>query len=183
MRIKFTVALTLLGVAVAALAPMTASAADQAVRVPLDVEVYGKPTDESTKRSEDLKAGSKVLLLKQRADHWCNVASGTDPVPGGKGWIWCGQGGDNQDYSVQPVVAEAPAGGGGTGPGEATEAPKAFQCIAEVSQPANPAGATPTAIPFQAADVTIAEAMYRSAIQAQGLVILPDKQVICTALN
>lgn len=95
------------------LSSQTATAADQAVVVPLDVDVFGVPEDDGTIRPEPLSAGSHVLLLLERADHWCHVASGRDPVPGGSGWIWCGLGGDGQDYSVQPVGAEPAPGGGG----------------------------------------------------------------------
>ena len=79
-----------------------------AVEVPLDVDVYDQPADESTKRSQFLKGKSQVILLHQNADHWCNVAPGKDPIPGGTGWIWCGKGDDGQDYSVRKVTADKP---------------------------------------------------------------------------
>jgi hypothetical protein len=92
--------------------PGPASAADQAVIVPLDVDVYGVPEDDGTKQPQPLNGGSQVLLIEQRADNWCHVTSGKDSVPGGEGWIWCGPGGDNQDYSVRPVDGGQPGGGG-----------------------------------------------------------------------
>jgi hypothetical protein len=121
MRTAFALVLTLLAaVASSTIAVTPADAADQAVIVPLDVDVYGVPEDDSTKQPQPLGGGSQVLLVEQRNDGWCHVASGKDPVPGGEGWIWCGLGGDNQDYSVQPVPGEPPAGGGAA-PGEPIE--------------------------------------------------------------
>ena len=68
--------------------------------VPLDVDVYDKPGGEGTKRPQFLKGGSQVYL-QQEVDNWCKVAG--DAVPGDVGWIWCGMGDDNQDYSLKPV--------------------------------------------------------------------------------
>jgi hypothetical protein len=114
MRLAFAFPMTLLAaLAVFGGAGGPVVAADQAVIVPLDVDVYGVPEDDGTKQPQPLSGGSQVLLVEQRADNWCHVMSGRDPVPGGEGWIWCGPGGDNQDYSVRPVEGEQPAGGGG----------------------------------------------------------------------
>ena len=112
--------LTMLGVLAAFVAPAgPAQAAGQAVIVPLDVDVYGVPEDDGTKQPDFLKAGSQVVLIENRGDNWCHVGSGRDPVPGGEGWIWCGPGGDNEDYTLQPAGEENPAG-----EGEPAEAPE-----------------------------------------------------------
>lgn len=120
MRLTFRTVLPILGaLALPNLASLPALAGDApAVIVPLDVDVYGVPEDDSTKRPEFLRGGSEVLLLEQRSDDWCHVAPGRDPIPGGEGWIWCGSGGDDGDYRVQPAGA-APAGGPGEEPGGA----------------------------------------------------------------
>ncbi len=71
-----------------------------------DVDVYDKPGGEGTKQPEFLKAGSWVILYEERDDHWCDVGSKTDPVPGGRGWIWCGMGDDAKDYSLRRLTAD-----------------------------------------------------------------------------
>ena len=110
------------------LAPQSpAKAADgQMVTAPLDVDVYDKPGGEGKARSDFLPGGSKVELLKENGDHWCNVQG--DAVPGGPGWIWCGMGDDGKNYKLTPVADNPPepsepteptepAGGGGAGGG------------------------------------------------------------------
>ena len=83
------------------LALLPAKAAEDAsplVKVPLDVDVYDQPGGQG-KSSQVLNGGSEVYLLEERADHWCRIQLDK----GGAGWIWCGEGEDGQDYSVQRV--------------------------------------------------------------------------------
>ncbi len=80
---------------------MAAENAGTLVKVPFDVDVYDQPGGEGNKRPQFLKGGSEVYLLKED-DHWCNVQG--DAVPGGPGWVWCGIGDDNQDYTLKPVM-------------------------------------------------------------------------------
>jgi hypothetical protein len=98
------------GVALGFMAPplraMAPERAGNLVKVPLDVDVYDEPGGEGKKRAQLLKGGSEVYLLEERADHWCNVQFDK----GGTGWIWCGEGDDGQNYSVQPIAG----GEGGT---------------------------------------------------------------------
>ena len=89
------------------------------VEIPLDVDVYDQPGGEGKPRGV-LAGGSQVDLLQRNDDQWCQVAGAKDPVPGGSGWIWCGQGEDGHDYAVKPVSADAPEGGM-TEPTEPTE--------------------------------------------------------------
>lgn len=113
MRTAFALFLTFFAAAASSTIALTSvDAAEQAVIVPLDVDLYGVPEDDSTRQPQPLGGGSHVLLVEQRDDGWCHVASGKDPVPEGEGWISCAVGGDGQDYSVQPVPGEPPAGGG-----------------------------------------------------------------------
>lgn len=99
-----------------------ASALDgYAVRVPLDIDIYDQPGGEGKPRPQHLKAGSEVSLIEESDDHWCQVDSWRDPVPGGKGWIWCGKGDDGEDYSVTKLTADEinapkPDQGGGMAP-------------------------------------------------------------------
>jgi len=101
-----------------ATAPATALDGE-AVRVPLDVDVYDEPGGVGQARPEQLKGGSRLILMNEN-EHWCHVDNWKDPVPGGKGWIWCGQGDDGQDYSVTKLSADEinapePGQGGGAG--------------------------------------------------------------------
>jgi hypothetical protein len=76
-----------------------------AVRVPIDVDIYDRPGGDGKKHSQHLRGGSLVTLTKEQ-DHWCAVESWKDPVPGGKGWVWCGKGDDGMDYSVTKLTPE-----------------------------------------------------------------------------
>jgi hypothetical protein len=69
-------AFILAGLALAA-APANAGDSD-IVEVPLDVDIYDKPADESTKRPQFLKGGTQVLLMQKNSDDWCQAGlSGT----------------------------------------------------------------------------------------------------------
>lgn len=87
------------------------STAAEMVAVPLDVDVYDHPGGEGKPRKKNLRANSTVNLLVKRKDHWCQVEG--DAVPGGKGWVWCGKGGDQKNYALMPVGT-----GGSTSTGE-----------------------------------------------------------------
>jgi hypothetical protein len=90
---------TCISLVLVGLALLPATAAENAlVKVPLDVDVYDQPGGQG-KSSQFLNGGSEVYLLEERADHWCHIQLDK----GGTGWIWCGEGEDGQDYSVQRV--------------------------------------------------------------------------------
>lgn len=120
MRIRSSRRLVALAVTGLSIATVPASALDgYAVRVPLDIDVYDQPGGAGQARPQLLAGGSRVSLINEN-DHWCEVDSWKDPVPGGKGWIWCGMGDDGQDYSVTKLSAEEinapePGQGGGAG--------------------------------------------------------------------
>lgn len=80
--------------------PAISTAAEMVV-VPLDVDVYDHPGGEGKPRKKNLQANSTVTLLVKRKDHWCQVEG--DAVPGGKGWVWCGIGGDQKNYALLPA--------------------------------------------------------------------------------
>jgi hypothetical protein len=103
----------------------TRAADGQMVTVPLDVDVYDKPGGKGKARPDFLPGGSKVELLKENGNHWCNVQG--DAVPGGPGWVWCGVGDDGKSYKLtgsdstpeptEPTEPTEPAGGEGAGGG------------------------------------------------------------------
>lgn len=96
-----------LALATLMLAPLPASALDgYGVEVPLDVQVYDQPGGVGTPRQQDLRGGSRVILSNETSEHWCQVLSWRDPVPGGSGWIWCGAGLDGQDYSLRRLSVD-----------------------------------------------------------------------------
>ncbi len=70
-----------------------------------DVDVYAEPGGIG-KPISMLRKNSQVELVDQRPDHWCNVEGGDVPGPGNFGWVWCGKGKNNKDYSLKPVVAD-----------------------------------------------------------------------------
>jgi hypothetical protein len=76
-----------------------------AAKVPLDVDVYDQPGGVGKARPQHLKGGSRVSLSNEK-DNWCEVDSWKDPVPGDKGWIWCGMDDDGQDSSVTRLTPE-----------------------------------------------------------------------------
>jgi hypothetical protein len=134
MSARSTLAAFMLAVLALAAAPASAGDSD-IVEVPLDVDIYDKPADESTKRPQFLKGGTQVLLMQKNSDDWCQIATANAPIPGGTGWIWCGMGDDGKNYAVKPVVAETPAepetppmGGGAGGGGGGAAEPIKYDC-------------------------------------------------------
>jgi len=107
------------------------ASAGETVKVPLDVDVYAQPGGVG-KPVEQLKAGSKVIFLGGRKDHWCQV--GGEAVPGGKGWVWCGVGDDGRNYDLivtDPETQKTPL--------PVTQSPiRSFLCTAGVNP--NPPG-------------------------------------------
>ena len=77
--------------------PAPAIAGDPLVTVPLDIDVYDQPGGEGKPRSGFLKGGSRVNFVQEN-DHWCEVYG--KPVPGDRGWIWCGEGDGGQNYQL-----------------------------------------------------------------------------------
>jgi hypothetical protein len=107
MSIRSTFVLIALAAAALSAATKPAAALDgYAVRVPLDIDVYDQPGGVGKARPQHLAGGSRVSLIEETSDHWCHIDSWRDPVPGGKGWIWCGNGYDGQDYSLIKLSAD-----------------------------------------------------------------------------
>jgi hypothetical protein len=59
------------------------------VTVKQDVDVYQQPGGVGQPIGI-LKAGSRPQMYETRPDQWCRLAG--NQVPGGGGWVWCGQG-------------------------------------------------------------------------------------------
>jgi len=114
MMIRLAVAVMLLVTAVNASSapPAMAKSGGDLVKVTLDVDVYAQPGG-AGKPIGVLRKNSQVELINQRQDHWCNVQGAAVPAPGNFGWVWCGIGDDDQDYSLKPVAADMPGNTGG----------------------------------------------------------------------
>jgi hypothetical protein len=108
MSTRLLFAAVLAGLVLVVSLPASAMTTGITSKVPLDVDVYDQPGGAGKPRDKFLKRGSEIILMKETEDHWCQVVSGKDPVPGGKGWIWCGKGDDGKDYSLKSVAADKP---------------------------------------------------------------------------
>lgn len=75
------------------------SAGAPMVTVKQDVDVYKEPGG-AGQSIGILKSGSRPQMYETRPDQWCRLA-GKD-VPGGGGWVWCGEGFELQGHA--PVL-------------------------------------------------------------------------------
>jgi hypothetical protein len=128
-KLAWTLAVLMLAGMTLSVATMGAMA-EVMVTVPRNVDVYDQPGGKGSPRGM-LKRNSQVTLLQKRADHWCKVSG--DAVPGGPGWIWCGIGDNNKDYSLKPAGGGGnvgQTGGGGGGQATTTTGPHDYNCVA-----------------------------------------------------